>query len=824
MPLDSLGDADAELIGTDAGDRIPDQPDASARRSAAPRRGSAAARRRAASDAATALPSPAPVPRRRRQWGAERPRPPLSAIPEPAGTVATWLGGFGIAITVLAWVTYLAHVIGTDFIDRGLHDSRFIAQTIAYAVLMTFLTFSSFMYMLARQGALYRTRGHVRVPRAEIDAFMAQTRPSLTVLVPSYCEDPAVVRSTLLSAALQEYPGMRIVLLLDDPPSPSDPAAAASLAGCRALPHELGELLSGPYERFSSSLVSHEAEALSGGPSSSDQVRALALDYVWAGRWLREQAAAYPRASHADDFLADEVLGGLAGDIEKTARALFASLDQRAVVPAARLAQLCRRLVWTFDASISSFERKAYMNLPHDANKAMNLNAYIGLMGRRFHRVSTRIGQVLRQTTDDNAMVVPDSDYVLTLDADSVLLREYCLRLVHRMELPGNERIAVMQTPYSAFRGAGTRLERIAGATTDIQHIVHQGLTYFGATFWVGANAVIRKTALDDIVEVSYVGGQEVRRYVQDRTVIEDTESSIDLVAHGWTLFNYPERLSYSATPPDFGSLVVQRARWANGGLLIAPKLRRYARDERKKGHRVPLASVALRINYMASICWASVGLVLLLVFPFDSQLLSPIILIAALPYFVAMAQDFHRLGYKRTDVLRVYAFNLLLLPVNLAGTLKSLQQAASKSKIAFARTPKVKNRTSAPALYVLAAYLIAAFSFYTLANDIVIRNWSNGIFAAFNGLLTCYAIIAFIGVRNSVVDVVLGIAHWVRVPVRPRKNGKDATDARAADPDWESVLYFGPDYVQTSGERPVVATASIPLPRRGDTRAHQRP
>jgi cellulose synthase (UDP-forming) len=41
-----------------------------------------------------------------------------------------------------------------------------------------------------------------------------------------------------------------------------------------------------------------------------------------------------------------------------------------------------------------------------------------------------------------------------------------------------------------------------------------------------------------------------VRRYIQDRTVIEDTESSIDLVAHDWTLFNYDERLSYSAPPP----------------------------------------------------------------------------------------------------------------------------------------------------------------------------------------------------------------------------------------------------------------------------------
>ena len=94
---------------------------------------------------------------------------------------------------------------------NGLH-SQLLRQTIAYVPVMTLLTFSALMYLLARQGALYRSRGHVRVPRAEIDAFMTGSRPSLTVLVPSYCEDPAVVRSTLLSAALQEYPGMRIVL------------------------------------------------------------------------------------------------------------------------------------------------------------------------------------------------------------------------------------------------------------------------------------------------------------------------------------------------------------------------------------------------------------------------------------------------------------------------------------------------------------------------------------------------------------------------------------------------------------------------------------
>ncbi len=811
--MDRMDDRRDDLRTADLGDPPPN--DALTAPLRAPRDSGAAAARQ------IGAPDPVEPPaRKRRQWGAEKPRPPLDIIETPASTTATWLGGFAIVVTLLSWLAYIMRTIVAEFIDHGLHNSVFIRQTFAYVLIMTLLTFSALMYLLARQGAMHRSRGHVRVPRAEIDAFFANSRPSLTVLVPSYCEEPIVVRSTLLSAALQEYPGMRVVLLIDDPPNPKDDQARAELEGCRAVPAMLQELLSEPYSRFLASLVDHEAVALAEGPASSEGVRALALDFAWAETWLRGQAATYPRTSHAEDFIADEVLSGLADDFGATSQALFAALDQGAVLPAERLSQLCRRLVWTFDADITSFERKSFANLPHDANKAMNLNAYIGLLGRRVIEARTRIGRVIRDSDSPEAQLVPDCDYLLTLDADSVLLREYCLRLVYHLELPGNERIAVIQTPYSAFRGAGTRLERLAGATTDIQHLVHQGLTHYGATYWVGANAVIRKRALDDIVEVSYVGGQEVRRYVQDRTVIEDTESSIDLIAHGWTLHNYPERLSYSATPPDFGSLVVQRARWANGGLLIAPKFHRYTRAQRRSGHRVPFTTAALRYNYMASICWASIGLVFLLVFPFNSKLLSPIILLAALPYFLAMASDFKRLGYKRTDVFRMYAFNLILLPVNLAGTLKSLQQAASKAKIPFARTPKVQDRTAAPALYVLAAYLIALFSFWTLANDVREQNWSNGAFALVNGLLTTYAIVAYIGVRNSVVDVIAGAWQWIRVPVAVKEPAPGATPVPADH--WESVLYFGPDHTDSPAVSGV-AVVSAPGPRRGDTRARVR-
>ena len=278
---------------------------------------------------------------------------------------------------------------------------------------------------------------------------------------------------------------------------------------------------------------------------------------------------------HVDRFFADRVLGRAGRRFRRGQRRLMTAAAGSARIPRRRMLQLHRRLAWTFRGELTWFERKLYSSLSQEVNKAMNLNSYIGLMGHSFEVKQTPEGQVLAPSGNTGSLVIPDADYLLTLDADSIILPEYCLRLVYVMTQPENARLAVIQTPYSAFPGSATRMERLSGATTDLQHIVHQGMSYYGSTFWVGANAVIRKRALDDIVEIEHQGGFEIRRYVMDRTVIEDTESSLDLAIHGWRLLNYPERLSYSATPPDFGSLCIQRRRWANGGLIILPKLAR---------------------------------------------------------------------------------------------------------------------------------------------------------------------------------------------------------------------------------------------------------
>ncbi|MFC4222279.1 glycosyltransferase family 2 protein [Lysinibacter cavernae] len=655
------------------------------------------------------------------------------------------------------------------------------------------------MYLVARQGALNRFRDHTRVPRGQLDRHFDNYDKAITVLIPSYAEEPAIVRYTMWSAALQEFPSLNVVLLIDDNPNPTDPTTLERLNETRALADEIVDTLAEPAAHFRAGYEQWLADR----PRSTtpEHAETVAGYYREAAEWLETMAEREAITDHVAEFFATQVLMNLASDLRLNLLALNAAVELGESPDAERISELYRRLVWIFTASAFTFERKRYASLSQEANKAMNLNSYISLMGGSYNIEHTAGGDILVEHDERNPepaeLTFPDTEYLLTLDADSQLLRDYCIRLVYLLEQPENENVAVTQTPYSSFRGAPTRIERIAGATTDLQHILHQGMTYYGATFWVGANAVIRKRALLDIAETQTVGGFVINTYIQDRTVIEDTESSVDLGTHGWTLVNYPERLSYSATPPDFGSLIVQRRRWANGGLIIMPKLLQQIRARRRTDDRMRMGERLLRVNYLMSIAWASFGLLFLLFYPYDSRLLSPLVFIAALPYFLAMGSDLRDCGHRFSDIFRIYGFNLVLLPVNLAGVFKSFQQALTSEKIPFARTPKVSDRTASPAWFVLMPVLIVAFSLLTLWRDATIGHWGNAAFAAFNAVLATWAIYSYIGVKNSVVDFVLGIENWLYVDAKPKpsaQNGDITVEGVAATPavQWESILYHG--------------------------------
>ena len=647
-------------------------------------------------------------------------------------------------------------------VARAIRDPLVLAEYTVLIFIILTLLYGSLVYQVSRLAYVCRTRAHRPAADCELDDFM-ENAPQVTVLIPSYQEEPAVIRQTLLSAALQGYPDLRVVLLIDDPPVSTPGPVGVTLAAARELPDQIGSLLAPVCRWLETEDVEFRHRVASAEYSPARETSRLAELHRQLAAWFRDTSRTEPIADHTGRLFRTAVLDSQAK--RHDARAERYAQSQRgagAVITAEELAQEYDRLTRVFHVELSSFERKGYVNLSHEPNKAMNLNSYLGLMGHRYRDEPRADGIHLERADSegDATMVIPDTDLVVSLDADSIMRPDYVVRLAHLMARPGNERIAVAQTPYCAVPNASSLVERIAGATTDVQYVIHQGFTGCAATYWVGANAMLRKAALDEIAVTSEERGFPVARYVQDRTVIEDTESTIDLLERGWSLHNEPQRLVYSATPADFGSLLIQRRRWANGGLIILPKLMRYLLSGRARGG---LGEAFLRVHYLASISLVTFALFVALLIPLPDTLLSWWMPAAAAPYFILYARDMHQAGHRALDIFRVYALNLLLAPVNAGGVLKSLQQVVTGNKIPFGRTPKVIGRTAAPAFYVLVEYLLVAFCINGAVLSGLQGQYMASAFAALNAVFLAYAVLAFIGPRASFEDLRLRIPSLAR-------------------------------------------------------------
>lgn len=145
--------------------------------------------------------------------------------------------------------------------------------------------------------------------------------------------------------------------------------------------------------------------------------------------------------------------------------------------------------------------------------------------------------------------------------------------------------------------------------------------------------------------------------------------------------------------------------------------------------------------------------------FPLESSAVTVWIPLSGLSYFFLYARDLKYSGYHLADLFRVYAFNLLLIPINLGGVLKSLQQAITGERTPFARTPKVTGRTSAPALYVFAEYGLLIWWLAASVLAIVDHDWRSASFGLANSIALGYAIHRFIGLRESWHDIRAGLS-----------------------------------------------------------------
>ncbi|QGF23652.1 hypothetical protein [Raineyella fluvialis] len=168
------------------------------------------------------------------------------------------------ALTVALWLVFVADTVLR--VPRRHLTAVGLVTVVLIVLAATALCFSSVMYQIGRAAALDRLRTHRRTDREELDRHFRFSPDTMTVLVPSYAEEPRVVRATLWSAALQEFPRLRLVLLVDDPPFPTDPATLAKLDETRRLPAEIAQQLEAPRRFCTEALETFRAAPAPGWP------------------------------------------------------------------------------------------------------------------------------------------------------------------------------------------------------------------------------------------------------------------------------------------------------------------------------------------------------------------------------------------------------------------------------------------------------------------------------------------------------------------------------------------------------------------------------
>lgn len=122
-----------------------------------------------------------------------------------------------IGVTLIASVLLASDVFGILLERVRAGSIRGAFEQSAFVGIVSVLIYGNLVYQFARLGYLRRLQSHQPVSRAELETVFDAPAPALAILVPSYREEIRIVRQTVLSAALQQYPNRRVVLLIDDP-------------------------------------------------------------------------------------------------------------------------------------------------------------------------------------------------------------------------------------------------------------------------------------------------------------------------------------------------------------------------------------------------------------------------------------------------------------------------------------------------------------------------------------------------------------------------------------------------------------------------------
>jgi hypothetical protein len=99
-----------------------------------------------------------------------------------------------------------------------------------------------------------------------------------------------------------------------------------------------------------------------------------------------------------------------------------------------------------------------------------------------------------------------------------------------------------------------------------------------------------------------------------------------------------------------------------------------------------------------------------------------------------------------------------MLIPVNCAGVLRSVQQIFTGQKAAFCRTPKVENRISIPLLHLAFQFALFATIVAGAVNNLLQHEYYVSLLCGINAAFLLYGFAALIGFGHAWKDLLQGL------------------------------------------------------------------
>lgn len=243
----------------------------------------------------------------------------------------------------------------------------------------------------------------------------------------------------------------------------------------------------------------------------------------------------------------------------------------------------------------------------------------------------------------NNALPQTGGDLIVVFDADHVARRDF---LAHTVGYFEDADVALVQTPQFYGNAPWNPVARGAWKQQSVFYgPINRGKHRLGASFLCGTNAVVRRTALED------VGG------LDQTTVTEDVATSLVLHRRGWKTIFFPFVLAEGEGPRTVRAFFAQQLRWAHGSvstLMSGGILRRGLRPFQ-------------RVQYLLSTTYYFIGFTTLIY--------------VTLPWFAL----FGRIGPFDAGATTFFVFYLPHVAITLANLRRELQGEFGLSSMTFA-------------------------------------------------------------------------------------------------------------------------------------------